>query len=204
MDQSPITLRERKHAQTNSAIVSAAFQLFAEQGFDSTTVEQICSRAQISRATFFNYFGQKEGVMAALARQRLERIRSWVDLRTSAQEPIRRAELIAVFEEFSAENAQLGHGMRALVGPMLSRISADDQLSRLFREINLLLIQLLETMQQRDEVRADVEPEILAGGFWNIYIGATVNALSSHFDLENLPIVIAAQLEAFLKPNRHG
>lgn len=199
MDFSPLTLRERNRLQTNRTIMTAAFELFAEQGFDATTVEQICDRAQVSRATFFNYFGQKEGLLAAFGRARIARIQAWFEMREKSPEPIRRGELIAVFEEYAAENARVGPTMRAVVGPILSRVAADETMARVFRDINMLLTKVMESMQERGEVRTDVEPEILAMGFWNIYIGATVSALSAHFDLDRLPVVIGAQMEAWLK-----
>jgi AcrR family transcriptional regulator len=37
-----------------------AFRLFAEQGFENTTIEQISAAAGLSRTTFFRYFGSKE------------------------------------------------------------------------------------------------------------------------------------------------
>lgn len=57
------TLRETKQQQTKQAIFGAAIRLFAEQGFDSTTVEEIVARAGVSRATYFNYFKTKDGVL---------------------------------------------------------------------------------------------------------------------------------------------
>ena len=41
----------------------AAFALFAEQGYDATTVEAIAERAGVGRTTFFRVFGTKEDVI---------------------------------------------------------------------------------------------------------------------------------------------
>jgi AcrR family transcriptional regulator len=56
-------LRSRKKAQTRLAIEEAASALFAEQGYEATTVEQISERAEISHMTFFRYFPSKAHVI---------------------------------------------------------------------------------------------------------------------------------------------
>ncbi|MFF4756652.1 TetR/AcrR family transcriptional regulator [Streptomyces sp. NPDC002514] len=58
-----MNLRERKKLATWRAIRSAALRLFDEEGYEATTVEQIAAAANISRATFFNYFASKEAVV---------------------------------------------------------------------------------------------------------------------------------------------
>ncbi|MCU1584551.1 MAG: TetR family transcriptional regulator [Microbacteriaceae bacterium] len=45
--------------------VSAALQLFSEQGYDETTVAQIADRAGLTRSTFFRHFSDKREVLAA-------------------------------------------------------------------------------------------------------------------------------------------
>ena len=60
------SLRERKKLATWRAIQSAARQLFDEQGYEATTVEQIVAAANVSRATFFNYFASKDATLLDL------------------------------------------------------------------------------------------------------------------------------------------
>lgn len=47
-------------AQTRRLLSSAALRLFAEQGYASTTVDEIAEAAGVARRTFFRYFKSKE------------------------------------------------------------------------------------------------------------------------------------------------
>jgi AcrR family transcriptional regulator len=56
-------LRERKRQELRRRIQRAALDLMLEHGFAEVTVEMICESAEVSRRTFFNYFGSKEVVV---------------------------------------------------------------------------------------------------------------------------------------------
>ena len=56
-----------------AAVVAAALELFAEQGFEPTSVEQIAQAAGVSRSTFFRQFGGKDDVVFADHEVLLER-----------------------------------------------------------------------------------------------------------------------------------
>jgi AcrR family transcriptional regulator len=56
-------LRELKKQRTRAAIQSAALDLIARHGYDSTTCEQIAAAAGVSTATFFRYFPTKEDAL---------------------------------------------------------------------------------------------------------------------------------------------
>lgn len=57
--------RARKKAATRRAIQQHALALFAAQGYEATTVEQIAAAAGVSHMTFFRHFPQKEAVVEA-------------------------------------------------------------------------------------------------------------------------------------------
>jgi AcrR family transcriptional regulator len=59
----PSSLRERTRQAMQTEVSAVAFRLFAAQGFDKTTVDQIAAEAGLSRTTFFRYFGTKEDVV---------------------------------------------------------------------------------------------------------------------------------------------
>ncbi|WP_460275258.1 TetR/AcrR family transcriptional regulator [Celeribacter sp. ULVN23_4] len=57
--------RRRKEARPEE-LLDAALDLFTEQGFDRTTVEQIARRAGVSKGVLYLYFSSKDAVIEAL------------------------------------------------------------------------------------------------------------------------------------------
>ncbi len=55
-----------KTSETKSRIVSAAWKLFYEQGYDNTTIDDILTEAHASRGSFYHYFESKDSLPASL------------------------------------------------------------------------------------------------------------------------------------------
>ncbi len=53
-------LRALKAARTRQQIVDVALDLFVEQGYDETTMEQIAERAEVGSTTLYRYFPSKD------------------------------------------------------------------------------------------------------------------------------------------------
>ncbi|WP_460581286.1 TetR/AcrR family transcriptional regulator [Humibacter ginsengisoli] len=59
----PLTLRDRKRAQTRERIIEAGVRLFTAKGYDETTVADIAAAADIGTRTFFGYFESKDALL---------------------------------------------------------------------------------------------------------------------------------------------
>jgi AcrR family transcriptional regulator len=77
------SLRERKKLQTRSAIINRAVELFNSQGFYNTSIDDIADAADVSRGTFFNYFGYKEAVIVEFGRDLM------INLTTQVEEQLK-------------------------------------------------------------------------------------------------------------------
>ena len=94
----PQGLRERKKQRTREQIVEAAMRLFAERGYQATTIADIATAADVAPRTFFSYFSSKEAVvfynvdrdldgLASALRDRppgetaFDALRRWIDAR---------------------------------------------------------------------------------------------------------------------------
>jgi len=49
-----------KGENTKRKIIDAATILFSENGYDSTSIQDICNKAEISKGAFFHHFPTKE------------------------------------------------------------------------------------------------------------------------------------------------
>lgn len=95
--------RARKKDATRRALADTAVRLFAAQGFDETTVEQIADAVDVSPRTFHRYFERKEDAVFADRDDRLARFRLALDARPDDEPP-----LAAVRSALVEVNRELG------------------------------------------------------------------------------------------------
>lgn len=118
MDEEPARpgLRERKKLRTRQAIATAALRLFAERGYEETTIADIAAAADVAPRTFFGYFPSKEDVVFAEIDDRLaevaERLR-----RTSGETPMEtiRRSIVDVLNAVVSEHGDYGAVQVALI-----------------------------------------------------------------------------------------
>ena len=58
---------KKKSRNTRGKIVSAAWKLFYQQGYDDTTIEEIVEESGTSRGSFYHYFEGKDALLSSLS-----------------------------------------------------------------------------------------------------------------------------------------
>ena len=95
-------LRQRKKDSSRRAIEDAAWELFAEKGYDETSINDIAERADVAPRTFFRYFPTKEAVMYPQFEELLQSVRDEFHKRP-ADEPV----ITSLFESFEVLSGSL-------------------------------------------------------------------------------------------------
>ncbi|WP_459643061.1 TetR/AcrR family transcriptional regulator [Kineococcus sp. NUM-3379] len=80
-------LRERNRLAVRREIAETALRLFAEQGFDATTMDQIAAAAGVARRTVFRYFPTKEDVVVARHADLGGTVRAALEARPEGEDP---------------------------------------------------------------------------------------------------------------------
>lgn len=110
-------LRERKKRRTRHAIATAALRLFAERGYEETTIADIAAAADIAPRTFFGYFPSKEDVVFAEVDDRLAEVAERLAGRIPGESPIQtiRRGVVDVLEAIVSEHGEYGAVQVSLV-----------------------------------------------------------------------------------------
>jgi len=80
-------LRQRKKDRTRRALVDAAMRLFADRGYEETTIADLADAADIAPRTFFSYFAAKEDVLFADVDDRISALAE-LELRRPGERPL--------------------------------------------------------------------------------------------------------------------
>src|SRR5215469_8164926 len=109
-------------ADRERQMMTVAEEVFADRGFVAASMDEIAERVGVSKPMLYEYFGSKEGLLAACirgARAELLQVTSGAALREDSPEQMLRAGLVAYFR-FIREHSKtwlLLNGESAVIGP---------------------------------------------------------------------------------------
>ncbi|WP_416425149.1 helix-turn-helix domain-containing protein [Pseudomonas sp. App30] len=158
-------LREQQKEMRKQAISQAAVALFASQGYQDTTIEQIAREAGVSVPTVFKYFGSKQEIVLEMLNQ---------------EDPSSLSETCERMLDFADPLDALCHLEQMLIDHALKELPASiwrevlpailsggsNTFSERYREMNERLLAeisgLLRKLQAAGKLRADLDVELAA------------------------------------------
>ncbi len=117
--------RDERRRRTEAAILDAARELFAEHGFERTTIRAVAARAGIDPALVMQHFGSKQGLFAEAARWSSEH--ETILQATSDSLPAAALDdLISRFEDTDDREAAVALMRSCLTHPVAAQIMRDE------------------------------------------------------------------------------
>ncbi len=151
--------------ETDSRILDAASDLFAERGYNGTTTRAIAERAGVNEVTLFRKFTSKQGILAALT-QKWSRSMAGFAVATLPDPSDTRATLEVLAELEVAQARQVGGAAMRLALDAQSTLEVAEIMGSGPSENFAGLVEYLTERQIAGDLRADIDPRVMAEAFF--------------------------------------
>ena len=138
------TPRQVRAELTRERILAAAAHVFTEHGYAAGTTNRIAERARVSIGSLYQYFPNKDAILASLLVRHIDR-GTWTDA-----------------DQLDFSPGTLEATVRALVRDAIANHSDDPQLLRIMIEEAAFSQELLETIDRHGKVRTAQMRDLLA------------------------------------------
>lgn len=179
--------RELRSHKTKKKIQSTAERLFAQNGFNKVTVDNIVASAKISKGTFYLHFSRKEDLLLEYAERRLRQaagILPEVLLKPTIDEAI--GEMVAVVLKGRNWTPDLVRVVLIELETSYHRLHTND--------LRQLLLPLVELGIGRGELRTDMPASTLAS-----FVADAIYAALRNWGIECTGEVLDVELDYALK-----
>ena len=132
-------------------IINTAIKLFAEQGFDKTSISQIVNRAQVSKGLVYHHFKNKEDLLRTIVKSTTEKMIALSQNEESIENPKDALKnlILQIFKQLENEKEFYQLNLNILFQPALKQVLRD-----LINERSLLLyqqvLQVFARMKSKD------------------------------------------------------
>lgn len=150
-----------RNSRVAERIIRVSMEKFTRQGFESTSVDEICKEAGVSKPVLYYYFGDKKGLFLTLHLKTMqETLIPYIEKARSIKDPLQRIEfIIKEFTQIVVNHEEL----KILIHNTLSMY--DDSFKAVrerWRDHYLLLKETIEELQERSIASNKARPSFLA------------------------------------------
>lgn len=146
--------REAQRERMRARLLAAALELFAEHGYEATTIDQIAEKADVARQTVLNHYPHKRDFVRAWGQDRRDQLLRLPepDANEPAAEQLRR---------YFAALAAMNEGERELTGMLRAGLRHDEVLVQ-EKPVPDAVVEAVRRGRSRGEFAQGAEPELVA------------------------------------------
>jgi AcrR family transcriptional regulator len=172
-------------------LLAAALRLFAENGYEATTIDQIAGHADVARQTVLNHYPHKRDFLRAWGRHRRDQLLDLAD-RAGPGEPAR-----GQLHRYFAALAQMNERERELARMLHVSLRHDEVLAHQ-RPVPEAVLAAIHRGQDRGEFDPGTNPSVAAEVLTAIYFDTLSRWLTEADPPFDLPAVLADKLDLVL------
>jgi AcrR family transcriptional regulator len=159
MSSPETSLRARQKRRTRDRIYDAAVELFATRPYGEVTVEEICERAEVGRATFFRFYGSKAGLLGEFSQRLADQIARRLDESPDASAT---DQLWTVQDELTTAWGLSAPSTREMAREWIRNATASELSDVAPPELLALVADIVREGQESGEFARSYEPDFVA------------------------------------------
>lgn len=189
----PHSLRERRRQMLRDEILDAALGLLTERGYAAMSMDELASKAGISKPTLYNHFTTKDDIVVAAATRGMDRVIALIDGELEGQTPLERlAMLLRAVLQLRIEEGTID--IRAWAPELFQLLCTRSELLERLNRIDRAVASLVAEGIASGEIKGDLNPAAVLRSYY-----ALTSALSFALPWRDDPIDPAAAIETIVE-----
>ena len=195
-----LTKRQVQAAETKNKVLTTALRLIAENGYDNTSIQEICKAAEVSTGAFYHHFESKENIIIESYKQFDVKALEYSTNNLSDKSPLEKIRKIVLFQISYAKIMSLDT-MRQFYKSQLT--SGREFFISNQREYPQILISYLSEAQQAGVLSTKLTPEEQSRYILRLARGTIYDwcAHNGTFDIESEITISLDMLLDSMKPD---
>jgi len=175
-----------KGEETKKKIIEGAEILFTENGYDSTTVQDICNKAEISKGAFFYHFPTKEFLFLEILDKYLSELdKRMNEIEKKSKNTLRAMEeMVIILEEIFITS----EGKFTIFLEFLRKASKETEImkkiSYQFQKYKKYVYEMIEKGKREENIKKEIDSEFISQLIISLAIGMILKS-SLFLDKEN-------------------
>jgi len=163
-------IRAQKKRKTRQAIIAAAMKLFADKGYEQTSMDELAREAGVGKGTIYGYFAAKSEILFAFLEEEVEHAFEALEAKRGADAPLQEQLVAQMLGQLSyvTTNREFGRIFaRELTFPEEKTVRSSRELDmRYFSKLG----EVLSAAQARGELPPETDLLLLIGHLHALYL----------------------------------